>query len=40
MLVGISGIGIIIWGIVKLVRENKKGEQNAAGNAAPPRASA
>lgn len=40
MLVGISGFGIIIWGIVKLVRGNKKGEQNARGNAAPPHVSA
>lgn len=40
MLVGISGFGIIIWGIVKLVGEHKKVEQNAGGNVAPPRASA
>ena len=39
MLVAFSGIGTIIWGIVKLVREKRKGE-NAGGNAAPPRASA
>jgi hypothetical protein len=29
LLVGISGFGIIIWGIVKLARANRKGEQNS-----------
>jgi hypothetical protein len=35
MIVAIGGIGLIIWGILKLVRANRKGEPNAAPNGGP-----
>jgi len=34
---GVTGFGITIWGIVKLVRSSKKGEQVAPVNAGEPR---
>lgn len=37
MIVAIAGLGLIVWGIVKLVRVNRRGEPRAAPNAAPPR---
>lgn len=39
ILVALSGFGIMLWGIVKLIRADKKGGQNIVDNAAPPYAS-
>ncbi len=39
MLMALAGIGVSIWGIVKLVKNKKKGEQGGGGNSAALRAS-
>lgn len=35
MLFGLGGLGMVVWGIVKLVRSNKKGEGPGGPNAGP-----
>jgi hypothetical protein len=35
VIVAVGGIGLVIWGSVKLVRANRKGEPNAAPNGGP-----